>query len=232
MGRLGQDCWSLAVDLPGHGAAIGRPAHDYTMEGAAACLAATLSEVGEDRRPVVVGYSMGGRLALYFALAYPACCRGLLLESASPGLQTKAERAARRRTDAERAHRIRRDFRAFLDDWYRLPLFGALSEHGLVEETIARRLNNVPEELARSLAGMGTGQQPSLWARLSELRMPALVLAGALDAKYRRLTEAMATRARGALRRIVVEGAGHNIHAEQPRRFTALIKGFLREIRN
>ena len=229
--RVGTNVRRLAVDLPGHGAATGRAEHDYTMQGCAAALVATL-RAREVEAPVVVGYSMGGRLALYFALTYPAYCRGLLLESASPGLETAAEREARRRTDASRARRIQGDFEAFLEAWYRMPLFASLARHGQVEETIARRRQNSPRELACFLAGMGTGQQPSLWGRLRELQQPAAVLAGALDAKYMRLTQAMVARSEGRLRRIVVEGAGHNIHAECPARFVVQLRTFLREIRN
>ncbi|PSQ81757.1 MAG: 2-succinyl-6-hydroxy-2,4-cyclohexadiene-1-carboxylate synthase [Bacteroidetes bacterium QS_8_68_15] len=228
-GRLTDGARCLAVDLPGHGSATGRLSDDdYTMDGAADALAATL-DTQDLSRVAVVGYSMGGRLALYFALQWPERCRRLLLESASPGLETETARADRRRTDAERARRISGDFRAFLEDWYRMPLFASLSRHGLVEEAVARRLDNDPAELVRSLEGMGTGRQPSLWPRLPELAMPALVLTGALDEKYCRLTEAMAARSKGRLRRTVVEDAGHNVHAERPERFAARLRAFLGE---
>jgi 2-succinyl-6-hydroxy-2,4-cyclohexadiene-1-carboxylate synthase len=221
------DARSLAVDLPGHGAATGRPERAYTMEGCVAALEATL-RFENVRSCAVVGYSMGGRLALHFALMRPARYRGLLLESASPGLRTEAKRQARRRTDAERARRIRSDFRGFLEAWYRMPLFASLARHGLVGETVARRLENEPAELARSLAGMGTGQQASLWPRLTELEQPARVVTGALDEKYRRLTREMATRSRGLLRRVVVEEAGHNVHAERPARFMEEVEALLK----
>jgi 2-succinyl-6-hydroxy-2,4-cyclohexadiene-1-carboxylate synthase len=227
--RLGAGVRSLAVDLPGHGAATGRSERDYTMDGCAEALAATL-DAEAVRRPIVVGYSMGGRLALHFALAYPECCRGLFLESASPGLGTPAQRADRRRTDAERARRILDDFPAFLDDWYRMPLFASLAKQGLVEATVARCLHNEPEELAHTLAGMGTGRQASLWPRLPDLEEPALVLAGALDEKYARLTEEMAVQSGGRLRRVVVEEAGHNVHAERPARFVRHLDAFLGEM--
>src|SRR3712207_1447085 len=71
----------LAVDLPGRGASLdpARP-EAYTVEGAARMLLDLLDELNIER-PVVVGYSMGGRLALYLALRNPERCAGLFLES-------------------------------------------------------------------------------------------------------------------------------------------------------
>lgn len=225
--RLSDRFRCLAADLPGHGAATGLPERAYTMAGCSEALRVTLDAAGVPAC-AVVGYSMGGRLALYFALEHPARCRRLVLESASPGLETEAERAARRRTDRARARRLTADFRAFLDGWYRMPLFASLHRHeGLVEATVRRRLRNDPQELARSLAGMGTGRQPSLWPRLAEISSPSVVLAGALDEKYRALTEAMAARSAGRLKRAVVKRAGHNIHAERPARYVRFLKEFL-----
>lgn len=215
----------LAVDLPGHGASVGLPEEAYTMEVAAEQLAAVLA--AEDiARCTVVGYSMGGRAALYFALRHPSCCRRLVLESASPGLETEADRAARRRTDRARAGRITDDFEAFLQEWYRQPLFASLARYGLVDEMVARRLHNRPDELGRSLQGMGTGAQPSLWERIPALRIPTLALAGTLDPKYVSLTACMARRSR-CLRPAFVSEAGHNVHAERPDRFCDYLSRFI-----
>ena len=128
------------------------------MEGTARAVVRTLDEL-EARRPVIVGYSMGGRLALYLALRYPERCTGLFLESASPGLESAGEREARRDADEEKAKRLESgDFENFLRDWYRQPLFAPLArEERLLWRTIEARRRNDPSELARSLRGMGTG---------------------------------------------------------------------------
>ncbi len=72
-----------------------------------------LDDLGVER-PVIAGYSMGGRLALYLALRHPDRCAGLFLESASPGLEDAGERAARRAADGEMATRLEDDFEGFL----------------------------------------------------------------------------------------------------------------------
>ena len=75
------------------------------MEGTARAVVRLLDDL-EARRAVIVGYSMGGRLALYLALRYPERCAGLFLESASPGIESAGERAARRDADGDGTKRL------------------------------------------------------------------------------------------------------------------------------
>lgn len=215
----------LAVDLPGHGASVELPDVAYTMEAAARQLTEVLDAEGIDRC-TVVGYSMGGRTALYTALHYPVRFEALVLEPASPGLETAEERAERRRVDRERAERIADDFEAFLQDWYRQPLFASLARHDLIASMVDRRRHNWPDELGKSLEGMGTGAQPSLWERIPALRIPTLALTGRLDEKYVGITKRMA-RMNPHIRAVLVPEAGHNVHAERPERFIDRLRRFL-----
>lgn len=224
---LDEQAFCLAVDLPGHGRSVERPAHLYSMEGATQALADVLDEVGIHRCSLV-GYSMGGRIALYFSLFHPNRVHRLALESTSPGLPTEDERAERRCLDDRRAEQILDDLDAFLDDWYRQPLFASLARHGLIEDMVRTRRVNDPVELARALRGLGPGEQPSLWHRLSDLDVPTLVLTGALDDKYEALTEQTVQRIEQA-RRVVVPRAGHNVHAERPQAFLAQLGRFLED---
>jgi 2-succinyl-6-hydroxy-2,4-cyclohexadiene-1-carboxylate synthase len=224
---LGDRTFCIAVDLPGHGASLGMAPDTYSIEGAARAMIGILDDL-EVVRPIVVGYSMGGRLALYLALRYPERCAGLFLESASPGLESADERVARRAADESKARRLESDdFRAFLRDWYCQPLFASLARNeNLLRRTIEARLRNDPGELARSLRVMGTGRQPSLWGELEYLTVPTLAVAGGLDGKYARISSRLA----GINPRIesaVVPGAGHNVHAETPASYISLLGGFL-----
>lgn len=222
---LSDVAFCVTVDLPGHGRSTGLSSHLYTMEGATQAVADILDEVGIDRGSIV-GYSMGGRVALYFSLFHPDRIRRLVLESASPGLQTEEARWRRRRLDAERAQRIQADLEDFLDEWYRQPLFESLQRHDLVDEMVERRSTNDPNELARALRGLGPGHQPSLWERLGEIEIPTLVMTGALDEKYEDITERSA-RMIGTADRVLVPKAGHNVHAERPQAFLAHLSHFL-----
>lgn len=218
----------LAPDLPGHGANLPTNPDDYTMEAAAGQLSARLDrEAGGAVH--LLGYSMGGRLALYFALRYPAQVRSLILESASPGLATATERAARQAGDDALAARIEREgIPAFVGYWESLPLWK--SQARLPDSTRQRlrenRLGNDPTGLAHSLRGMGTGVQPSLWERLGELSLPVLLLAGEEDAKFVAIARQMAEQIPQA-RLVIVPDAGHTIHLEQPGAWQAALLGFL-----
>jgi 2-succinyl-6-hydroxy-2,4-cyclohexadiene-1-carboxylate synthase len=227
MAALETEYRCLAVDLPGHGASLGLPPDVYTMKGTTRGLLDLLDELGAER-PVVVGYSMGGRISLYLALRHPERCSGLFLESASPGIEDSAEREARRRADEEKAARLESgDLAGFLEDWYRQPLFASLARReGLLRETLEARLRNDPAELARSLRGMGTGDQPSLWDELGALQVPTLAVTGELDARYAGISVRMASLS-PRIRAAVVTGAGHNVRLEEPEEYLALLERFL-----
>lgn len=211
----------LAVDLLGHGrtSAPATPAR-YAMDAAAADLATLLARLAPE--PVhLLGYSMGGRLALYVALAYPAQVKSLYLESASPGLEDEEARQQRQRQDEALADRIEQEgVPAFVDFWEALPLFASQQRlpNDVRDRLRRQRIQNQAHGLANSLRGMGTGVQPSLWSRLGELRMPVHLLVGALDTKFVAINRRMA-QALPQATLTVVPDAGHTVHLEQPRRF-------------
>lgn len=223
--RLAADYRVLSVDLPGHGRSLRLPDEAYSMEGTVQALNAVLDEAGVSRF-ALVGYSMGGRVALHYAMHYPNRIWGLVLESASPGIETEEAREERVRIDDQRAQQIQTDFLGFLEQWYRIPLFASLENHDMVDRMIERRLQNDPVELARVLRGMGPGQQPSFWDRLPSFEIPTLVLAGAWDEKYVELTERI-ERLNPRICRVIVPDAGHNIHAERAGLYAHHIQRFL-----
>jgi len=220
---------TIIPDLLGHGRtdAPDNPAR-YRMERCVEDLIAILDAL-EVERTHLLGYSMGGRVALAAAIAHPERIASLILESASPGLADAAERQARIASDNALADLAGRDgIEAFVARWERTPLFA--TQDRLPAEVRARlraqRLANRPAGLANSLRGLGTGVQPPLWERLGELRLPCLIMAGELDAKFMGIARKMAEAIAGA-RIALVAGAGHTIHFEQPEAFTRLVMEFL-----
>jgi 2-succinyl-6-hydroxy-2,4-cyclohexadiene-1-carboxylate synthase len=115
---------------------------------------------------------------------------------------------------------------AFLDEWYRLPLFAALREHPCFPGVLAKRRRNDPLLLARSLREMGTGTQRSLWADLPGVRTPLLLLAGERDEKFTDIALDMATRCPKA-EAVIVRGRGHALVEEDPEAVAREIAGFL-----
>lgn len=245
----------LCPDLPGHGAV------PHLLEGADANIkevAASLVAGLEARRMghcALVGYSMGGRLALYLALRYPGRFTRLALVSASPGIEDPAERRERRLQDKQLALHLRQfrgegeredasiaparpedsepswdaDFLAFLRRWYAQPMFESLQERPeLLEKMIERRSRNHPRALAASLLGMGTGAQPSLWNRLPALKKPVLLVTGVRDPKFTGIAQAMSARLPRA-RHEIMPGCGHCPHDEAPAPFAQTLSAFLNE---
>jgi 2-succinyl-6-hydroxy-2,4-cyclohexadiene-1-carboxylate synthase len=196
---------TIAVDLPGHGDAA--PPADSDLWASAERL------VAAGGTATYVGYSMGGRVGLHAALAQPDAVQRLILIGATAGIDDPDERAARQLADEHLADRIEAiGVPAFIDEWLANPLFV-----GLTEATAQRsdRLRNTSTGLAASLRSTGTGTQTPLWDRLGEIRCPVLVLVGEHDTKFTQLGHRLADGLPdGEL--VVVPGAGHSVHLEQP----------------
>ena len=227
--EMGSGFQLIAPDILGHGkSAAPADAVRYRMAEAAADMIALLDHLGSERAHLL-GYSMGGRLALCLALRYPARFRRLILESASPGIAHERERAARRGQDEALARRIESDgIEAFVDYWESLPLWE--SQRTLAPDIRRaqreQRLRNGAIGLANSLRGMGAGAQPSFWRELPQLQLPTLLLVGESDRKFRAVNERIAGRIpKGRMH--LVSGAGHNTHLEQPEQFAARLRSFL-----
>jgi 2-succinyl-6-hydroxy-2,4-cyclohexadiene-1-carboxylate synthase len=166
---------------------------------------------------------MGGRIALYTALALPGAVQRLVLVGASPGIADAAEREARRRADVLLAERIEAiGVAAFAQEWGAQELFAGQEER-VAAAAHADRLRNTPHGLAAALRGLGTGVMPSLWGRLGELAMPVTLIVGERDAKFRAIAEQMAP-AIPDCRVEIVAGAGHAAQLEQPAVVAALIR--------
>jgi 2-succinyl-6-hydroxy-2,4-cyclohexadiene-1-carboxylate synthase len=213
----------IVPDLPGHGATRLETVPD--LAGTMRMLAELLAVLGV-RAAAVVGYSMGGRLALAFALAAPARVDALVLESASPGLATEDERRRRRAADEALAASIERDgIAAFAARWEAEPLFA--TQPGPVRARLReQRCRNDAAGLAASLRRMGTGAQPWLGDRLPELRRPVLLVTGERDDKFGRIARAMESALPDA-QHVVVADAGHAVHLERPDVFGAAVETFL-----
>lgn len=219
----------VLLDLPGHGR-TSSPADPerYSMDLVSHDLitifqALNLSNVN------LLGYSMGGRLAIYMAVKYPTYFKSLIIESASPGLESAALRQARIKSDNRLASDIEEiGIPEFIERWQQMPLFS--TQKGLSveqkENLRLQRFNNTAIGLANTLRGMGTGQQPSLWSELNTIHLPVLILAGELDQKFSSIARQITATIPNAELNIIT-GAGHNIHLEKSQRFISSVLDFL-----
>lgn len=218
--KLGKYFRCLAVDLPGHGKT------DLLSEGNFYSMPSTAEHVlnildhEQVKKCALVGYSMGGRLALYLALHFPHRFDLLVLESASPGLASEADRATRRKHDEMLALELEHlPLNNFLQKWYDQPFFASCKRDPRFQKMFSLRLQNDPRGLANSLRFTGSGVQPSLWEKLGTLQMPTLILAGGLDKKFIDIGSRMKEKIKNAQLKII-ENCGHNIHFENPENYS------------
>ena len=225
----GRTC--LFPDLPGHGGTDAPcPPEAWRLDRASDALAALLDTLGHSRIDLA-GYSMGGRLALAFALRHPHRVASLCLIGATPGIADGAERARRCEEDLALAATIERDgIEAFSRRWEANPLFAtqASLDPALREAMRAQRLSQDPLRLAAALRAFGTGFQPALHGELARLAMPVLVMAGELDTKFAAIARDLQSRIPGAALRII-PGAGHAVPLERAQDCAAAIDAFLKK---
>jgi 2-succinyl-6-hydroxy-2,4-cyclohexadiene-1-carboxylate synthase len=227
--RLGERFQVIAIDLIGHGKTTAPDDPErYRIERAVEDLIALLDRFGVEKT-AVLGYSMGGRVALQLASAAPERVTALLLESAAPGIDDPAEREARVESDERLARMIEgQGLETFIDFWESIPLFA--SQRDLPDETRKRqrelRLSQDPVGLANSLRGMGAGKMEPVADRLNEFTMPVLYLAGEHDEKYQEVGQRMVTGMPNA-EYVEVPGAGHTVHLEQPEEYVESVRCFM-----
>ena len=203
------------VDAPNHGESQG--------------ISLTLQETGDELADIafgkiLVGYSMGARMALHAAIQHPYAMTGLILVSGTPGIEDDAEREARVQADEELASRIEMiGTSAFIQEWIRQPLF---AKSKFSDEEIQDRCKNTATSLATSLRTCGTGQQESLWSQLQEIKIPVLLICGTRDEKFVEIAKRMNQMISGSTMRIL-DKAGHNAHLDQPEDFAQAVNWWL-----
>jgi len=209
------DITSTFIDAPDHGASQG--------------ISLSLPEAGEAIADiafgmVLVGYSMGARMALHAVLEHPRAMTGLVLVSGTPGIEDTSERKSRIEADAVLASHIESiGTPAFIDEWTRQPLF---AKSVFSPEEIRDRCTNSPASLANSLRTCGTGQQESLWSELRDIEIPVLLIAGSADEKFTAIAERMSQLIPHSTLSII-QNAGHNAHLDQPEKFGQIVSKWL-----
>ncbi len=182
-----------------------------------------LDQLPVDGAVELVGYSMGGRLALAAALRAPQRVSRLVLAGANPGLEREAQRRARSQVDEEWARLLEEQgLSAFLKVWYAQPLFAPLLEKLDFHRLLERRALGDARLLAQVLRSMSPARQENFWPRLQELSMPVLWIAGTRDSAYAAVVR------RGASRTphgqcALLAGVGHALPLEAPEELAALM---------
>ncbi len=216
----------ICFDLPGHDKSEAVDQSLFQFDNCCAAIAETLANLGI-ANCTLVGYSMGGRIALQCVLKFPQMFRAVVLVGAHPGIESEPVRLSRLAQDEQLAERLMTmPLERFVDEWYRQPLFDSLRESTAYRDLLARRASGDRDSLARALARFSIGRQKPLWGELSKLSIPLCYVAGERDPKYtaigRRVVDLCP---HGKLH--IIPHAGHAVHIEQPEELSRVIAAFV-----
>ena len=221
--------WDREVD------SISLPGHDFLASPGDCSMPAACQFVSEfvgsanEGEVDLVGYSMGGRVALSLAVEKPKWLRKLVLISARPGWDTLEDRLVRTEKDERLAARIEeRGVLAFAEEWENSPI---IASQRSIAPAIRQRMQHTRRAhaavgLAASLREMGSGAMPSLWHRLKDISVETIWITGQLDSTYGKLAREAAARNPLFLHQEVPH-AGHCTHLEKPVAFREILDRFL-----
>lgn len=233
--RLSANHCVYALDFLGHGKSS-KP-HDaplYSYDSQVRMVEAFLEQVacacaqpGQKRRAHVLGYSMGGRIALALAASSKDLVYSLILESCNFGPEGESGREEAEKRNLKWAEMLREQgIQRFVEYWETLPMFASQQELGYDEVLRAERAANDAEAMALSLEGAGKHAMPDAqgaFAAIASTWVPVKYLWGYDDVK----SEAVAHRLEHDGIDVTSFGAGHNVHLEAPTLYTTVVQEFL-----
>ncbi|MEI6652501.1 MAG: 2-succinyl-6-hydroxy-2,4-cyclohexadiene-1-carboxylate synthase [Chlorobiaceae bacterium] len=227
--ELQSDYCCMMIDLPGHGSANlleTIPPEDFFIQTVDAL--ADLLRQSIETPCSLVGYSMGGRIALALLLRHPELFSKAVIISASPGIKTEKERFDRQEHDEKVARKIERSFDSFIEAWYEQPLFATLKSHPIFKEVESERKINDPQNLALALRLLGTGRQPSFWEELKNNKVPVSFFTGEKDERYVEIGHQMVKLTPESDLEIFPH-CGHTLHLENRVLFLDRLKNFFNQ---
>lgn len=182
------------------------------------------------KRAHVIGYSMGGRIALRLLQTSSDVLASVVLESCNLGCATETERTEAAQRNQGWVDRIQHDgMEAFVNYWETLPMFATQKELGWDKLLHVSRAANNPTSMVLCLQGSGKQAMPLTEVTLEAVRtqrqngLPMLYIYGDKDAKSAAVAATL--EAEGVL--VSVIPAGHNVHLEAPMLYLKEVVHFL-----
>jgi len=231
-GSLNPNFNYIGIDLVGHGNSDSPVIVDkYSPQALSKQINDILNNLSIEQI-IIVGYSMGGRAALNFAINHPNKIRGLILESTTAGIEIEKIRRERIKSDEELAEYIEsHNIEEFVELWMNKEIFNTQRRFS------NEKLNNIRKKktlnskvgLANSLRGFGTGRMRYLGNKLNQINCPVLLITGELDTKFTKINSVLKKKFPNAKHKII-KNAGHNTHIEEPGRFATTVNDFLHKM--
>ena len=184
---------------------------------------------------IVVGYSMGARLALALAIEFPERIGGLILISGNAGIESDGQRKQRSEHDSVLAGRLEKlasseQRKVFLEKWYQQPVFATIPDQVRNSE-IARKLQHDDALWSKVLRTFSVAEQPNYWPRLNSIEVPVWLVAGEKDEKYSSIARRIVDESQSNNRKaVIVKQSGHIVHREQTEELAQIIGDFLRAL--
>jgi len=184
---------------------------------------------------VLVGYSMGARLALSLAVEFPEKVKGLILISGNPGIDSDDLRKKRLKHDCSLASEMENlsnsiQKKAFLERWYQQSVFATVSDSVRQHEMNRKLKQDDWMKWSRTLQTFSVARQPNYWQCLNSIKVPVWMIAGKKDEKYQEISIRFWLQSRmDHSKSVIVPDSGHIVHREQPEAVVKEIRSFLNE---
>ncbi len=174
------------------------------------------------QKNLLLGYSLGGRLALHALLDMPKLWDGAIIISSHPGLSNESEQAARIKSDEHWAQRfLTESWSSLMDDWNNQKIFaGAPFSFQRHEKNYQR------SQLADLLKYCSLGKQKDLRSQIAELCQPILWITGEDDKHCSAIARTI--KFNNMLSNIIkMPQAGHRAPWQQPQLFCDILNKWL-----
>jgi len=219
----------IGIDLIGHGKSDSPVVENkYTQQSVVMTIDDLINYLSIEQA-ILLGYSMGGRAALCYAVEHPNKLSGLILESSSAGIANAKSRKQRIKDDEELAKLIETEgMGKFVEVWMDKQIFNTQRRFSNEKLNILKKkkLLNTTTGLANSLRGFGTGKMSNISMLFNSIQCPVLLVTGSLDTKFTGLNKQLKQKLKKARHKIILN-AGHNTHLEETKKFVKAVNEFL-----
>jgi len=220
----------VGIDLVGHGKSDSPVNPDkYSPQALSRQINDLLSNLSIEKT-MILGYSMGGRAALRFAIDHPNKIKGLILEGTTAGIESEKGRSERIKIDEELADYIEsHNMEEFVELWMNKEIFNTQRRFSNEKLKNIRKKKTLNSRigLANSLRGFGTGRMGYFGGKLKQINCPVLLITGELDTKFTKINSVLKKKFPNTKHKII-KNAGHNTHIEEPGRFVETVNRFLK----